>query len=443
VAIAYKQVHDAPPPMSTFAPTVPPAYDAVVMKLLAKAPTSRYPSADDLRVDLRRFHDGLPVAAQAGAGAAAATTVSPAVQRTTVQPSVAPTQAVTQQPTRVVPAGTRVATEPGYYEEPPRRSGWYVLGAVLAVLLIAIGGFVLYNALRDDSSVAQVTLLDFRNKTIDQAKQEAQAQGLVVAEDPQENDAVAVGIVYAQDPPAGQKVDTASQVKLTFNKGKGQVDLTNLVGQPVAQANAALAALGLTGQVTEQESDQPAGTVLAQDPAPGKVDAGSTVKLAVSKGVGQVSVPNVANFDVVTATSQLSTAGLAVTQAQEPSERVDAGSVIRTDPAAGQVVPKGTSVKIIVSSGPPQVGVPMVTGLSESEARDQLQAAGFLASKSDVDVPFGAPQAGKVVSQSPTPGTPVAKGSTVSIIVGKELPAPPTTTVPPTTTTVARTTTTT
>jgi serine/threonine-protein kinase len=100
-------------------------------------------------------------------------------------------------------------------------------------------------------------------------------------------------------------------------------------------------------------------------------------------------------------------------------------------------------VKIIVSSGPPQVGVPMVTGLSESEARDQLQAAGFLASKSDVDVPFGAPQAGKVVSQSPTPGTPVAKGSTVSIIVGKELPAPPTTTVPPTTTTVARTTTTT
>ena len=82
----------------------------------------------------------------------------------------------------------------------------------------------------------------------------------------------------------------------------------------------------------------------------------------------------------------------------------------------------------------------MVTGLTESEARDQLQAAGFLASKSDVDVPFGAAQAGKVVSQSPTAGTPAAKGSTVSIIVGKELPPPATTTttsttVPPTTTT--------
>jgi beta-lactam-binding protein with PASTA domain len=345
-----------------------------------------------------------------------------------------------------VPAGTTLATEPGYYEEPPRRNGWYVLGAVLAVLLIAIGGFVLYNALKDDNAVAQVTLLDVRNKPIDQAKQDVQAQGLVAVEDPQENDAVAVGVVFAQDPPAGQEVESGSQVKLTFNKGKGQVDLPNLVGQPITQANGALSALGLTPQVTEQESaDQPAGTVLAQDPAPGKVDAGSTVKLTVSKGVGQVAVPNVANLDVVTATSQLSTAGLAVTQAQEPSERVDAGAVIRTDPAAGQVVNKGSAVKIIVSSGPPQVAVPMVTGLSESEARDQLQAAGFLASKSDVDVPFGAPQAGKVVSQSPTAGTPAAKGSTVSIIVGKELPPPATTTttLPPTTTTVARTTTTT
>ena len=439
VAIAYKQVHDVPPAMSTFAPTVPPAYEAVVMKLLAKAPTSRYPSADDLRVDLRRFHDGLPVAAQAGAGAAAITTATPAVARTTVQPSVAPTRAVSQQPTRVVPAGSSPGTQANYYEDPPRRNGWYVLGAVLAVLLIAIGGFVLYNTLKDDSGSAdQVQVLDFTNKPIADAKAAVTALGLTPQEDPQENQAVATGMVYAQDPPVGREVDKASTVKLTFNKGKGQVDLPNLTGQPIATVTATLGQLGLTPQVTEQESDQPPGTVLAQDPQPGKVDAGSAVKLAVSKGVAQVTVTNVANLDVVTATSQLSTAGLVVTQAQEPSERVDAGSVIRTDPAAGTALPKGSSVKIIVSSGPPQVGVPMVTGLSESEARDQLQAAGFLASKSDLDVQFGSSQAGKVVSQSPTAGTPAAKGSTVSIIVGKELPPPPTTTtLPPTTTTTA------
>jgi serine/threonine-protein kinase len=159
------------------------------------------------------------------------------------------------------------------------------------------------------------------------------------------------------------------------------------------------------------------------------------VKLTVSKGKGQVAVPNVGGLDVVTATSQLSNAGLVVTQAQEASERVSPGDVIRTDPPAGQTVDKGSSVKIVVSNGPPQVGVPMVTGLSESDARDALQAAGFLASKSDVDVPFGSAQAGEVVSQSPTAGTPAAKGSTVSITVGKEQPPPPTTTTTTTATT--------
>src|SRR5262249_33720717 len=152
----------------------------------------------------------------------------------------------------------------------------------------------------------------FVNKQIDQAKQEATAQGLTPMEDPQENDAVAVGTVYAQDPAAGQKIDKGGQVKLTFNKGKGQVDLPNVVGQPAATANTTLAQLGLQSQVVQQESDQPVGTVLAQDPAAGKVNAGSTVKLTVSQGKGQVAVPNVTGLDVVTATSQLSTAGLVV-----------------------------------------------------------------------------------------------------------------------------------
>ena len=431
VAIAYKQVHDTPPRITTYAPSVPPAYEAIVMKLLAKAPTARYPSADDLRMDLRRFRDGLPVAALAGA--AAATTVTPSVADTTVQPATPPTQVVTQPPRPTgPPAGPYVPDE-------PRRNGWYVLGAVLAVLLIAVGAVILYNTLKsDDASANQVTVIDFTNKQIAEAKTAAQAQGLVPVEDPQENAAVAVGVVYAQDPAAGKEIAKGSEIKLTFNKGPGQVDLPNLVGQPVAQANATLAQLGLTGAPTEQESTQPAGTVLAQDPAPGKVNVGSTVKLTVSKGVGQVGVPNVSGLDVVTATSQLSSAGLVVTPVQEASERVDPGHVIRTDPPAGQVVDKGSTVKLVVSSGPPQVAVPMVTGLSESAARDQLQAAGFLAAKSDVDVPFGSAQAGKVISQSPTAGTPAAKGSTVSITVGKELPPPSTTTTQATTTVVTQ-----
>jgi len=169
VAIAYKQVHVAPQPLRDAEPGVPAAYDAIVMKLLAKSPTARYPSADDLRTELRRFREGLPVAALAGAGAAAAaTTMNPAVNTTTAQPAVPPTQALANQGTRVIPTEVRPPTPgstgqvPYAYDEPPRRNGWYVLGAVLAVLLVAIGGVILYNTLKDDGgSAGQVTLMNF------------------------------------------------------------------------------------------------------------------------------------------------------------------------------------------------------------------------------------------------------------------------------------------
>jgi eukaryotic-like serine/threonine-protein kinase len=448
VAIAYKQVHDAPPPLSEAAPGLPPAYDAIVTKLLAKAPAARYPSADDLRTDLRRFREGLPVAAQTAAGAAALTTMAPAVPP---PPPVAPTQVVSQatrvQPTEVrPPAPARTATVPYTAEEPPRRNGWYVLGAVLAVLLIAVGGVILYNALKDDSSSAdQVAVVNVVGMTVDQAKQQLSAQGLQAQDDPQDAGTTPPNVVFNQEPKADAKVDKGSAVKLSYVKAKAQVDLPNVVGQNLQQAQATLQQLGLAVQTTEQEATQPAGTVLAQDPAPGKVDAGSTVKLTVSKGVGQVAVPNVNGLDVVTATSQLSSAGLQVKQTQEPSERVESGNVIRTDPGAGATVAKGTSVTLIVSSGPPQVGVPMIVGMTESEARDALQAAGFLVAKNDVDVPYNSSQAGTVVNQNPPAGTPAPKGSTVSITVGKALPPPTTTststTTSTTTTTVATTTT--
>jgi serine/threonine-protein kinase len=451
LATAYKQVHDAPRPLHGYAPDVPRGYEAIVMKLLAKTPTARYPSADDLRTDLRRFRDGLPVAALAGAASAAAATTVVAAQRPPAP--VAPTQTVAYEPTRIVPseirppAGGPTTAVPYDYEEPPRRNGWLIAGGVLAALIIAIGAVILYRSLHDDSSSTKtVTLTNFTNQPIAQAKQAVTALNLVPDEDPQVNDAVKVGFVYAQNPAPGAKVAAGSHVKLTYNKGRPPVDLPNLVGQDVQAATATLTQLGLKVTTNQTESNQPSGTVLSQSPAPGKVAAGSTVTLTVSKGVGQAAVPNVNGLDVVTATSQLVSAGFTVTQAQEPSNNVNAGSVIRTDPPAGTTLNKGTQVTIVVSSGPPQVGVPNVIGLAESAARDTLQGAGFQQTVTRVDVPFDSPQAGKVINQNPLPGTAAAQGSNVTITVGQPLPPPTTTTTTSTTTTttttVARTTTT-
>ena len=70
-----------------------------------------------------------------------------------------------------------------------------------------------------------------------------------------------------------------------------------------------------------------------------------------------MAVPNVGGLDVVSATSQLSNAGLVVDSGAGGQRPRSAGDVIRTDPPTGQTVDKG-SEKIVVSSGPAQVGVP-------------------------------------------------------------------------------------
>ncbi len=61
-------------------PELPLEIDAITMKLLAKDPANRYPSADDLRADLRRFREGAkltPTPAPAAVAAAAVRAAAP------------------------------------------------------------------------------------------------------------------------------------------------------------------------------------------------------------------------------------------------------------------------------------------------------------------------------------------------------------------------------
>src|SRR4029077_9714831 len=91
-----------------------------------------------------------------------------------------------------------------------------------------------------------------------------------------------------------------------------------------------------------------------------------------------------------------------------------AGKVTATDPAAGQSVPKGSTVRVNVMSGPVTASVPNVVGLSVQEATSRLNEAGFKANTQYVDSTATKDQ---VVSQTPAYGTPEPKGSSVTIRV--------------------------
>ena len=123
-------------------------------------------------------------------------------------------------------------------------------------------------------------------------------------------------------------------------------------------------------------NDYAAGYVYRQSPVAGRtVREGQSVTLTVSLGIQYVTVPDVSNYVQADGEQQLKDLGVSVliTQAVEPS--VAAGSIIRTEPAAGSQVAAGSTVVVYVSR--PQVNttakVPALTGLkSVNDARSVL-----------------------------------------------------------------------
>ena len=64
VAIAYKHVQENPVPPRRIDPALPETLEAITLKCLAKNPANRYPTAQDLRADLRRYLDGSRILAE-------------------------------------------------------------------------------------------------------------------------------------------------------------------------------------------------------------------------------------------------------------------------------------------------------------------------------------------------------------------------------------------
>jgi serine/threonine-protein kinase len=202
----------------------------------------------------------------------------------------------------------------------------------------------------------------------------------------------------------------------------GDVTVPRVVGQDVQSASAALRAAGLKASVDRVTSGRPVDQVLAQDPTGGgHAKDGSTVTLTVSRGPGQVSVPPVDGLGQQKAVTQLTDAGLVVDRVvRQADDAVPPGRVIKTSPAAGQTVERGSSVTVYVSSGPKQVPVPDVVGLTQQEAQQTLGNRGFQVTVTSQGSVSAAP--GTVLSQNPAAGAKADPGATVAIVVARAIP---------------------
>jgi serine/threonine-protein kinase len=210
----------------------------------------------------------------------------------------------------------------------------------------------------------------------------------------------------------------AAAIWQPWNTSTNKQTVPNVVGSTSKHATEVLRKAGFDVKTHQAASEEKKGHVIGQDPAAGeRVEEGSTINLTVSGGPPDVLVPSVSGFSEQQAVQQLNASGFKVTNDTTPSTTVKKGLAVRTSPKEGTSAPRGSRVRLFISSGPPPVAVPSVIGQAKADARAQLEAAGFSVS---VDQAFSdsAPK-NEVISQSPAAGTEVPKGSQVTITVSK------------------------
>ncbi len=129
----------------------------------------------------------------------------------------------------------------------------------------------------------------------------------------------------------------------------------------------------------------------------------------------QVAVTDVVGWDIADAERELVGLQLKVDSVETASEEPE-NTVIRQDPVGGALVDPGTPVTLTVSSGPGEVEVPDLSGMTESQARTALVRVDLeLGSVDEVNDSGEAP--GEVIRQDPRARSSVAPGSTVNIEV--------------------------
>ena len=200
-----------------------------------------------------------------------------------------------------------------------------------------------------------------------------------------------------------------------------RISLPNFVGSDYQRIveNAELASLYKFNVVYVINTETESGTVLSQNPDPGRsmmiTPDGIQVELSVSTGKVFNAVPDVVNLDYREAKNRLQKAGFIVDIENATSASVTKDYVISTSPLAGEQMSSGSTVYVTVSTGPQTsyVRMPNVIGLSEEAAVNRLESAGL--SFGGSDRVYSDVDAGTVIGQSADAFTEVEEHSKISL----------------------------
>jgi len=218
----------------------------------------------------------------------------------------------------------------------------------------------------------------------------------------------------------------ASQLVLAFINGTfsaTEVKVPNLVGMTVSEAETELDKIDLNFVVDAElfNAEFPAGQIMSQDPpAEMSVKSGNTIKVNVSKGVKEGSVPNLTNKKLDDAVFTLENYGFVQGSVTIESSDLPKDFVIRQSPTPGTPATRGSSVNLVISDGLKlaMISMPNLVGMDIENAKLELTNAGLVLGEVTYD--YSSIYALNVVtSQELAPGAEVARDTPIKLSVSK------------------------
>ena len=386
VSVAYQHVSEAVIPPSEFDSSISPELDAVVLRGLAKDREERFQTAEEFRENLIAAANGSPATM-------AAPVIAPnSVAATTTSWSLDETPADSAE----VHAAPDVAEDD--FES--------LLGAAAAAPSTTVSPLIAdlaaADAVHSSPEVAAAAPVDEEAKKsfFGRAKETAAAVKDTVVDYTGYEKATPRASAEWNDlrTPATNPFSTLG-VDLPTDTGSSPAPFLDAINRPskkIVVTVASAASVILVGLIVW-------------------LTAFGNFNLNIQPG-GGISVPNVVGQTYTDGYSALTSQGLLVSKASEPSDTVAIDTIIRTDPPAGTSVGDRQVITVYVSAGANTVKVPSLAGLTESEAAGVLATMkltlGTITQGNSATV-----AAGKVVETLPALNTEVAEGSAVNLII--------------------------
>lgn len=388
VAIAIKHIQEEMPSPKEFVPEIPVSVESIVLKCCQKSPDRRYQNMHDLIVDLK-------------------------------QSLIRPDEDFVVQNDPDMEGGTRTITDQdmaqikrrSVYQEPVKEYNQPEEGLRLRSDTEAMYG---------EETEDEEDDYDYNPKMERVTTILAIVAGVIIC-------IIIIVLAVKVFRKSGNTDDKKSPFITTTESGQEteevkKVEMPDVKGTNVEDAQKVLTSLGLVAEITYEESDTiDAGVVMTTSVEAGTtVNVGTTVTLTVSSGTQGVEVPQVTGITYEEANSQLSALGFTVNKTEGYSDTIDAGIVVSQMPNSGTKAPKGSTITVIVSLGKEETKVRVPNLVGQTEADGTFEAVELGLQIGSVSYVYNAEYGeGLICYQSYSHGSYVDPGTTIDIKVSQ------------------------